>query len=193
MWFPNGSEPNMDLMMNAFCLSNLFRLARASGTFGPCWIVISLLLAVGCSDGRLKTYPIRGEAVFADGSPVKMGTIETKSVQHGVQATGSIASDGTFQLTTYETNDGAVDGDHRCVLVQFVPIENIPNYRPSTLGVVHRKHSSYATSDLGFTITKAGENRIRLVVQGADPISRTTEDHGHDAVPAPEEPSSKKK
>jgi hypothetical protein len=183
----------MDLVMNALHLPrNLFRMARALGKFGLCGIAVSLIMAVGCSDGRLKTYPIRGEVVFADGTPVKMGTIETKSVQHGVQATGSIASDGTFQLTTYESNDGAVDGDHRCVLVQFVPTENIPNYRPSTMGVVHRKHSAYATSDLGFAVTQSGENRVRLVVQGADPISRTTDDHGHDAVPAPEDETLKK-
>lgn len=146
--------------------------------------VICLLASlVGCDSGRLKTYPIRGKVVFADGSPVKVGTVETKSVEHGVQATGNIDLDGSFTLTTYKANDGAVAGQHRCVIVQFVPVEEIPNYRPSTMGVVHRKHSVYSTSELGFTVKTSGENEIKLVVQGADPILKTTDDHGHDAIP----------
>jgi hypothetical protein len=145
------------------------------------------LTCVGCNNGKLKTYPLQGEVVFANGKPVRMGTIETKSVQHGVQATGSISKDGTFQLTTYSENDGAVEGDHRCVLVQFIQAESIPNYRPSTLGVVHRRHSSYATSDLAFTISKTSENRIRLVVDGVDGLYNTTDEHGHDLVAPPEQ------
>jgi len=144
---------------------------------------VVLLLCCGCSSNQLKTYPVQGEVVFADGSPVKTGTVETKSVEHGVQATGSISTDGTFSLTTYQANDGVVAGQHRCVVVQFIPIEDIPNYRPSTLGVVHRKHSMYATSDLSFTVKPGAENRVRLVVSGADPIVRTTDDHGHDPIP----------
>jgi ribosomal protein S12 len=139
---------------------------------------------VGCESGRLKTYPVQGQVVFADGSPVKVGTIEAKSVEHGVQASGTIGSDGSFSLTTYQPGDGAVAGQHRCVVVQFIQVEEIPNYRPSTLGVVHRKHASYATSELGMTIQQGPENKIQLVVQGADPVLKSTQDHGHDPIPA---------
>jgi hypothetical protein len=145
--------------------------------------LLLVFVCVGCDSGRLKTYPVQGEVVFGNGSPVRVGTIETKSVEHGVQASGTIGTDGSFTLTTYESNDGAVAGQHRCVIVQFIPIEEIPNYRPSTLGVIHRKHSTYSTSELGFTIKPGKENRIRLEVQGADPVFRATDDHGHDPVP----------
>jgi len=153
---------------------------------------ILLLVNIGCNSGRLKTYPVRGEVVFADGSPVKVGTIETKSVTHSVQSRGNIATDGTFELTTYTNGDGAVAGDHRCVIVQFIPTEEIPNYRPSIMGVVHRKHSSYSTSELGFTVSSKGDNKLRLVVQGADPILKSTTDHGHDPIPEGIEGSPKK-
>jgi ribosomal protein S12 len=138
---------------------------------------------VGCNNGQLKTYPVQGKVVFADGSPVKVGTIETKSVEHGLQATGSIELDGSFTLTTYQPNDGAVAGQHRCVVIQFIQVEEIPNYRPSTLGVVHAKHSTYSTSELSFQVDPNGTNEVKLVVQGADPISRSSKDHGHDPVP----------
>ncbi|MFO0011252.1 MAG: carboxypeptidase regulatory-like domain-containing protein [Planctomycetota bacterium] len=151
---------------------------------------VACMSAAGCNSGRLKTYPIQGKVVFADGSPVKVGTVETKSVDHGVQATGNINLDGTFTLTTYNPNDGAVAGQHRCVVIQFIQLEEIPNYRPSTMGVVNRKHSMYSTSELSFTVKPGEANTVQLVVQGADPILRSTDDHGHE--PVPEEPKDQK-
>ena len=148
-----------------------------------CTLIACAILS-GCNSGRLKTYPVQGKVVFANGTPVKVGTVETKSVQHNVQATGSIDLDGSFTLTTYQPNDGAVAGEHRCVVVQFIQLEEIPNYRPSTMGVVNRKHSMYSTSELSFTIQPDGPNEVKLVVQGADPVSsQSSEDHGHEPVP----------
>lgn len=177
--------------------STLLRPARSYSVASRRDLLIELfcalvvLMSFGCNGGRLKTYPVRGEVVFSDGSPVKVGTIETKSVKHSAQARGSIATDGTFELTTYTQGDGAVAGDHLCVVVQFIPTEDIPNYRPSIMGVVHRKHSSYSTSELGFTVSSKGENKIRLVVQGAEPILKSSTDHGHDPIPAGKEDSPK--
>ncbi len=153
-------------------------------SFQLAFFAITLLpLCVGCNNGQLKTYPVQGKVVFADGSPVKVGTVETKSVEHGVQATGTINLDGTFTLTTYKPDDGAVAGQHRCVVIQFIQLEEIPNYRPSTMGVVNRKHSMYSTSELSFTVKPGEPASVQLVVQGADPILRSTDDHGHDPVP----------
>jgi hypothetical protein len=149
------------------------------------WVgcLFALGICFGCDSGQLKTYPVKGKVVFADGSPVKVGTVETKSVDYGVQATGNIDLDGSFTLTTYRANDGAVSGQHRCVVIQFVPVEEIPNYRPSTMGVVNRKHSMYSTSELTLTVKPDGPNEVQLVVQGADPILKSTDDHGHDPIP----------
>jgi ribosomal protein S12 len=152
-------------------------------------LLLAISFAMGCSDGRLKTYPVRGKAVFKDGSPVKVGTVECKSTSHGVQATGAIQQDGTFTLTTYRENDGAVAGEHHCVLVQFVMTENIPNYRPSTLGVVNKKYNTYASSDLSMTVDPNKSNEIELVVEGVAPLGRSTNDHGHAPIEPPTLPS----
>ena len=127
---------------------------------------VLLSLNVGCGDGRPPAYPARGKVVFADGSPVKVGTIETKSKLHGVQATASIEIDGSFVFTTYQKGDGAVAGPHDCVVVQFVQAENIQNHKPSTLGVVNPKHASYATSGLQFEIAKDKANELVIEVEG---------------------------
>ena len=147
------------------------------------------LSVTGCGSGRLKTYPVEGKVVFANGTPVKVGTIECKSTEHGVQATGTISRDGTFKLTTYEEGDGAVAGSHQCVIVQFVQTEDIPNYKPSSLGVVNPKHSSYATSGLAFEVPPNALNQIVLQVEGIARIAgEKAGSHGHEQ--SHEEPGS---
>jgi ribosomal protein S12 len=140
-------------------------------------------LALGCNSGQLKTYQVEGQVVFKDGSPVKVGIVETKALGKSVQATGTINKDGSFHLTTYRENDGAIAGQHRVVVIQMIPVEDIPNYRPSTMGVVHRKHASYNTSELTMSVEPSGPNKIRLVVAGAEPIGKNDKDHGHDEIP----------
>lgn len=143
-------------------------------------IVMSVLAcAVGCGESQLKTYPVQGKVVFADGSPVKVGTVECLSETYGVQATGTIQLDGTFQLKTYRENDGAVEGLHKCVIVQFVQVERIPNYKPSTLGVINKRHGSYATSGLSIQIEpdSSKNQNIVLVVEGVDGKSGSS-NHG---------------
>ena len=132
--------------------------------------LVVLFWCVGCGDGRLKTYPVKGRVEFADGSPVKLGTIECLSETHGVQATGTIQRDGTFDLTTYTKGDGAVEGLHKCVIVQFIQVENVPNFKPSTLGVINKRHSSYATSGLTIQIEAdvSKNSNVLLKVEGVD-------------------------
>lgn len=149
---------------------------------------VSLLLLVGlvagCSNDRLPTYAVQGQAVFSDGSPVRTGSIELKSVQHGVQARGDIASDGSFQLTTYEENDGAVEGVHKCVVVQLVMVEELTNFKPSTEGVVDPRFGSYSTSELECRISASDDNKVKLTVEsiglgGASTGEASDQPHEH--------------
>ncbi len=76
---------------------------------------LSVLLLVVCSllcgcSSQLPTYPVAGKIRFVEGGPVKVGTVELKSREHGVQARGHIETDGTFTLTTFAEGDGAVAG-----------------------------------------------------------------------------------
>ena len=129
-------------------------------------LFLTFAITVGCGDGRPPAYPTKGRVVFADGSPVKVGTIETKSLLYDAQATASIQRDGSFVFTTYKEGDGAVAGAHKCVVVQFIQAENILNYKPSTLGVVNPKHASYATSNLKIEVSVDKPNEFVIQVEG---------------------------
>lgn len=142
-------------------------------------ICLLFSVMVGCNRGP-KIVVAEGTVQFEDGSPVVVGTIETKSLQYeGVQATGKIERDGSFKLTTFVDGDGAAVGEHQCVIVQFVMAEGLTGHQPTTQGVVNPKHRNYSTSGLQFTVPDEGTKSIRLVVTGIpkQPGERLHSDH----------------
>ncbi|HWE39456.1 MAG TPA: hypothetical protein VG406_23090 [Isosphaeraceae bacterium] len=77
----------------------------------PCW---------GCGRGQaaaapVKTLPVKGTVRY-NGKPVTQGTIKFEPEGPGREATGAIQPDGTFTLSTYEPDDGAVPGPHRVAI-----------------------------------------------------------------------------
>jgi hypothetical protein len=87
----------------------------ATGVLGAA----AMLVLTGCGNGdNFSTAPVTGKVVL-NGEPVTEGSItfspisDGKSELSGKPASGTIQSDGTFTLTTYEEGDGAVVGKHR--------------------------------------------------------------------------------
>ncbi len=135
-----------------------------------------IAVAVGCSD-HLQTYPVSGKVQFSSGGAVHVGTVELKSREHKVHARGQIQPDGSFSLTTYQEDDGAIEGDHDCVVVQMVVAEAVDAHRPSTIGVVDRRFANYSTSGLAVQIEPTQLNEIVLVVDGI--LKKQPENHDH--------------
>jgi hypothetical protein len=124
-------------------------------TFG--FLALGPLLLSGCSDGIPKRYPVSGTVKFADGSPVKTGTLELGGNGSRWTASGEIQRDGSFVLTTVNKGDGAVPGEYRAVIRQMILA-----YLPAGGGHDHGKlipdrYRDYKTSDLKVTV-QAGEN-----------------------------------
>jgi hypothetical protein len=90
--------------------SIVFALAR------PCALLGLALALAGCSDdGRLATYPVSGELTI-NGAPAK-GCVVTlvpadPALNGVVLPAGTVDEAGKFELTTYETGDGAPAGDY---------------------------------------------------------------------------------
>lgn len=145
-------------------------------------IALGLILAAsGCSPSRPPAYPAKGRVTFVNGSPVKVGTVELKSREFGTHARGTIESDGSFVLTTYVEGDGAIAGAHDCVVVQMILAEGLKSRTHGTLGVVHTRFASYATSNLRCEIELNRNNEIILTVEGVGKLSDggTAKDHAH--------------
>jgi hypothetical protein len=151
------------------------RKHTSSGQFLAWSCVVAIAVFAGCSDGRLKTYPAKGKVLFKTGSPVHVGTVELKSREHGVQARGAIDKDGNFTLTTYADGDGAIAGVHDCVVVQFVMTEELADFKPSAVGVVHPRFASYSTSGLSVEVKADHVNELKIEVEGVKKISANEE------------------
>jgi hypothetical protein len=72
-----------------------------------------LPLACGSSDTGVPLYPVRGEVFFqgqpASGAVVHFHPLDEKS---GSPAFGTVHEDGSFELTSFDTNDGAEAGEY---------------------------------------------------------------------------------
>src|SRR5262249_9934025 len=84
---------------------------------GGCWGLLGALALVGVGCGS-DTVKVRGP-VTLDGKPLPMGTAVTfVPVDKGRSATGATQADGSFRLTTFKPEDGALPGEYK-VTVRF--------------------------------------------------------------------------
>ena len=69
----------------------------------------------------MQVYPVSGVIKF-NGEPMKGGgsiAFLPKESRPGKMPGGTILEDGTYKLTTYEPNDGALPGEYRVAITQI--------------------------------------------------------------------------
>ncbi len=116
----------------------------------------------GCRDNRPPTYRVDGKVAFADGSPLRGGEVVFESVSLGIEARGTIDEEGRFQLTTFEPEDGAVEGEH---LVLVFPARRNADGGRRFEHSIDDKYLDYSTSDLRCqVVAQDAVNTCRLVV-----------------------------
>ncbi|MEN6408071.1 MAG: hypothetical protein ABFC77_16575 [Thermoguttaceae bacterium] len=118
--------------------------------------VVLCTATTGCRrSDRSPIAPATGKVLF-NGKPLQFGLVMFVP-DHGRPAEGEIQSDGTFQLTTYQKNDGAVIGHHRVAITcekssKSGEVEESPG--PS---LIPPKYSEYKTSGLEATVKDKNE------------------------------------
>ena len=82
-------------------------------------VVPLLLCAVtaGCSGGRLPMAAVQGKVTY-HGKPLEFGSVIFQP-QAGPTASGPIQADGSFRLSTYGRDDGAVLGKHQVLITCY--------------------------------------------------------------------------
>jgi hypothetical protein len=134
--------------------------------FGSCRILaaIAIAFAAGCGGGQ--TALVDGRVKFKDGSDVSVLSgyeVDFQPAGGKTSATGQIAADGTFKLTTFGADDGAIPGHHR---VAITPPQSADPDKPPQKSKLPAKYSSFDTSDLTVEI-KPGRNSIELELERA--------------------------
>jgi len=142
-----------------------FLRAGSAGMVLSC--ALGLLACVGCGPSGPRMYPARGKVVFSDGKPVKLGTVELLSDEHGTTATGKILEDGSFVLGTLTDSDGAAAGSHRAIVAQVAVFDGTLQHQRDHGDMVDPVYASYRSSPLKVTIRRAASNDIELRVEKA--------------------------
>lgn len=121
----------------------------------------------GCGVGQLPTYPVNGKIVFEDGTSPQFGTVEFLNDAHQLNARGEISKDGTFSVSTFGKEDGAVEGTHRIAIIQLTMSPQAAQFNHLIEhdhgDVVDPKYHDFRTSGLTCSI-ESGTNDVTLTV-----------------------------
>jgi hypothetical protein len=99
--------------------------ARATNRFPRAAAIVvaaaALLSFVGCGDGRLATYPVTGTVIVdsqpAHGALVIFCPVEGQDAElMRLRPAAETGPDGKYQLTTFETHDGAPAGKYQVMV-----------------------------------------------------------------------------
>ncbi|MBI3469435.1 MAG: hypothetical protein HY000_41060 [Planctomycetes bacterium] len=127
-------------------------------------LALVTLPALGCGEksNTPETAPVTGTVTYK-GKPVIGGTVTFIPEQGpGNPGIGDIQSDGTYSLTTYDRDDGAVLGKHK-VTVEVFPgqagsvADALPGMESKLPSPIPKKYRTPSTSPLEFEV-KQGDN-----------------------------------
>lgn len=132
--------------------------------------VMAAVLAVGCGDGRPRIVPTTGQ-VLMNGKPLTGHVGFVRVVPAGARAaTGRIdPADGRFTLTTYDTDDGCVEGTHPASVIVNTTVGN------RLIWIAPERYGNDATS--GLTVDVKGDKaKLEIRLEGGlAPVPAATE------------------
>ena len=125
-------------------------------------------MAAGCDSKGPDVYPVSGNVVYQDGTPMTEGMVEFEALDGewaGRNARGLIKNDGTYVLTTATPDDGAVAGQHRAIV--RAPFHNVGLGDEGPPPLIDPIFGRYETSGLKYEV-KEQENSIEIVISKPD-------------------------
>ena len=125
-------------------------------------VLAALGVVGGCGGKQLPVAPAEGQVSYR-GKPLPFGSVMFQPVM-GPPARGVIQPDGTFQLSTYGSNDGAVIGQHQVRIACFEsqrPSSKAPAAGGGEVGVgrslIPPRYSNFGSSGLRVEVKAANE------------------------------------
>jgi hypothetical protein len=116
-------------------------------------------LPLACSKSGSSAYPVHGE-VFFNGQPATGAAVHFHPLdgEEGTAAYAVVNDDGSFEMSTFGTNDGAEPGNY-AVTINWRKEEKIDGEIVASDDLLGERYSKAATSGLKVTVSE-GENVI---------------------------------
>ena len=124
-------------------------------------LLLALCILAGCGG---KTVPVHGRAKFTDGSDVSLlqgYAVDLQPEGGGSSSSGTIEADGTFKISTFGQNDGALPGKHQVTVTP--PTAPDPD-KPPPKPAIPAKYGAFETSGLTVEV-KPGQSTIELELE----------------------------
>lgn len=122
---------------------------------------------VGCGSGdgitRLPVHPVEG-AITRDGKPLANAFVALHpktSDARAITARGQTDSNGKFQVTTYDSNDGAPEGEYAVTVQYYELLQNGTSSEPGP-NVLNPKISSPHQTDIVVKVA-SGANQLPAI------------------------------
>ncbi len=128
-------------------------------------LLVCFSLVSGCGESLPKTVPVRGRVTW-QGKPLPMGTVTFQPAESGPggplrPAVATIESDGTYQLSTFRTHDGASPGEYTVAIHASTP-PPMEAGSPPPKWLVPPKYATPATSGLTATVPADASEELVL-------------------------------
>ncbi|MEI7698843.1 MAG: carboxypeptidase-like regulatory domain-containing protein [Planctomycetia bacterium] len=144
-------------------------------------ILACCTLFLGCGEEKLNRPPVfkvKGK-VTLQGKPVPNADVTFIHKESNRAAFGKTNAEGEYKLTTFNANDGAVEGKHDISVVDIPPVPSTPaissvesaDYQPPKIGEdtmpkpksrLPQRYADAATSGLFGVVNPDGENVVDL-------------------------------
>ena len=99
-------------------------------------VAVGLLVCmVGCGPAGPDMGQVTGSVSF-EGLPVTAGTVQFWP-ESGRPSRATISEDGTYELTTFESNDGALVGEHRVTIKATQQSQSAPKLESTAAEIAH--------------------------------------------------------
>jgi hypothetical protein len=131
-------------------------------------LVFALIASTGCSKAPYSTSPVKG-VVTLDGQPLGEGKVmftpaaQGDSAKAGKAGFGPLNPDGSFVVSTYGSDDGAIVGPHWVTVVQTI-LPNTTTAKPDTAEGVKFKRYKFPQQQ---TVVAGQENQIDIALTSA--------------------------
>jgi len=164
---PSNNQPTYP-PLNLCSSSRMLVEPRCSTITWGFLLVLGTSILVGCDSGP-PVAPVQGKVLY-NGEPLPFGSV-TFQPSSGQPAKGEIQPDGTFTLSTFAPNDGAIVGTHKVRIACYTsqdPNRQQPTGGEQSLGqlLIPREYTMFDTSKLTAEVKPEGNEPLVFELTG---------------------------